>query len=598
MDDVLVLKIKFLVVLLISMTLFISQRLPVIITAIITITLLAATGVTPIDQALSGLSNEATVTIAAMFILSAGLIRTGALEPLIALLARWSRGSAPKLILAMGCTVPIASAFINNTPVVVMMVPVLMSLGRRFDIAPSKLMMPLSFFAIIGGTCTLVGTSTNLLIDGIYRDKTGVHIDIFEFTPLGIIFLIVGGTFILTIGKKLLPHRESLSALLPVSKRSHYVTEVIIQENSTLEGKLVKDCFPKESSLRFLQLQRDDDFYLAFNARELQIQEGDALILEGSPQDLTDLLTSNKVELGTVLEDSVRVPMRTFSLTMFELVVLPDSPYVGSRVRELQLNKHYGVKVLAIQRGGQHHRMDIRGMRIKAGDMMLVQGDLKGISSLKDASELLVIEEVDKHIRKPHKARIAFGLLLGVLLLTTLTQGRVPLVVAAMAGVVGMVLTHCLKTEEVISSLDFNVLFLLVGTIPLGYGLDHTGLASDLASFLYNTIGNNPFLMISALYLATNILTSLISNTAVAVLMTPLALDLAAQMGVDPKPLIMAVAFAASAAFATPIAYQTNVIVMGPGGYTFSDYVRVGLPLSLVLWVTASICIPLIWPFG
>lgn len=234
-------------------------------------------------------------------------------------------------------------------------------------------------------------------------------------------------------------------------------------------------------------------------------------------------------------------------------------------------------------------------MRLKAGDMLLVQGDLKGISALKDSAELLVIEEVDKTIPKPQKARIAIAVLLGVVLIST--TGLVPLVVAALAGVILMILFQCLSSEDVIHSLDMNVLFLLIGTLPLGYALERTGLTTDISSSLYRLIGDHPVLMVSALYLVTNIMTSLISNTAVAVLMTPLAIGLATQMGVDPKPFVMAIAYAASAAFATPIGYQTNIIIMGPGGYTFSDFVKVGLPLSIILWIAASIFIPLLFPF-
>ena len=575
---------------------YISQRLPVIMTALLSIVLLTVCDLIPLTEAFAGFSSSATVTIGAMFVLSAGLIRTGALEPVAGQIAAWSKGSPVKLILALALTVPLASAFINNTPVVVMMVPVLMSLGRRFDISPSSLMMPLSYFAIIGGTCTLIGTSTNLLVDEIYSRDSDLHLGIFDFTPLGLIFLVVGVTYLMTIGRKLIPERDSLSALLPVSKRTHYVTEVIVQASSPLLGKSISETFPKKkSSLRFLQLQRDEDFFLAQKAGDLIIEEGDSLILEGSPQDLTELLTTHKVELGTVLEDAVRVPMRTFSLTMFELVVLPDSPYVGNRVRELKLHRQYGVKVLAIQRGGRHHRMDIRGMRLKAGDMLLVQGDLKGISALKDSSELLVIEEVDKTIPKPHKARLAMAILLGVVLISA--TGLVPLVVASLIGVILMMLTHCIGSEDVVHSLDMNVLFLLIGTIPLGYALEGTGLTSDISTFLYQVVGDHPILMVSALYLVTNILTSLISNTAVAVLMTPLAIGLAGQMGIDAKPLIVAIAYAASAAFATPIGYQTNIIVMGPGGYMFKDYLKVGLPLSIILWITASIFIPILFPF-
>lgn len=587
-------KIMFLTILTGSMFLYVTQRVSVVMTALITIFALCISQLISVPEALSGFSSEATISIGAMFVLSTGLIKTGALEPLTAKLADWSGGNYWRLILAMAVVIPFASAFSNNTPVVVMMVPVIMSLGRQFDIAPSKLLMPLSYFAILGGTCTLIGTSTNLIIDEIYRQETNTHLSIFSFTPLGLIVLAAGAILIIFAGQRLLPHRESLSSLLPKSMRSKYVTEVFVEDSSPLLGKTVSEAFPKTGPMRFVQLVREERLYTPLEASSLVIEESDALILEGSPKDLNNLLNSAAVSLGTVLEDNVRVPMRTFSLTMFELVVLPDSSYVGTKVRELQLNKHYGVKVLAIQRGGRHHRVDIRELRLKSGDMLLVQGDDQAIAALKDAPEVLVIEDVADQIPQRQKAPQALAIMLGVVLMTMFT--KIPLVVWALAGVVLLVVTRCMRTQDAIDALDFNVLFLLIGTIPLGSAFIATGLTEDLADLLLHMVGNEPVLMISAIYFVTNLLTALLSNTATAVLMTPLALGIANHMGLESQPFVMAVAFAASASFATPMGYQTNIIVMGPAGYTFGDYLRLGLPLSLLIWIVASISIPLIWP--
>lgn len=585
----------YLIVLTVSMSLYVSQRVPVIISALVTIAAMVFTGLLTLDEAVSGFSNSATIAVGAMFVLSTGLLKTGALDPLTAKLAQWSSGSYPRLILAMALTVPVASAFLNNTPVVVMMVPIILSLSRKFSISPSKLLIPVSYFAILGGTCTLIGTSTNLLIDEVYRQETGQHLNIFEFLPLGLIYLAVGGLTIVLLGKRVLPQRESLSALLPQQMRSKYVTEVVVAEGSGLVGKVVGQAFDKPKVLRFLQLNRGDDFYIDHRAKDLTIQVGDALIVEGTPQELNDLLVTKGVELGSVIEDASRVPMRTYSLTLFELVVLPDFAYVGSKVKELQLNHMFGVKLLAIQRGGRHHRMDIGNMRLKGGDMLLVQGEPERMKALRDSQELLVVEEVDRQLRIPGKSWLAMAVMAFVVLGTTLTA--YPLAIWAIFGVVVMVLSRCLRTDQAIQALDFNVLFLLIGTIPLGLGLERTGLTDDIARLLSDLAGEgHPFMLLSLLYLVTNVLTHLLSNTAVAVLMAPVALGLARTMGYDPIPLLVAVAFAASAAFATPLGYQTNLIVMGPGGYKFSDYLRLGLPLSLIMWVTASIAIPLLWP--
>ncbi|MDJ0837282.1 MAG: SLC13 family permease [Acidobacteriota bacterium] len=589
-------KVLFIGIVCLAMYLYISQRLSVITTALVTIVGLTVCNILSLDEALQGFSSPATVSIGGMFILSAGLIKTGALEPLTKKLAAFSGGSYTRLIIAMAAFIPLASAFTNNTPIVVMMVPVLMSLGRELGIPPSKLLMPLSFLAILGGTCTLIGTSTNLLIDEFYRQETGLHLGIFEFTPLGLIVLTVGGAFLIISGQRWLPKRDSLTAILPPNKRSSYVTEVVVQEDSPLIGKVIKDVFPKNGRMRFLQLMRMGDVQYKAHAENEVIQNHDALILEGNPEALNDLINEQQVALGTVLEDSVRVPiMRTYSQTLFELVVLPDSPLVGNKVSQLRLHTIYGVKVLAVQRGGRHHRLDIRGMRIKSGDMFLVQGETQAMHVLRDSSDFLVIEEVDKTIPKREKSKWAVGVMLAVILLTALTP--IPLAVWALAGVVCLIVVRCLGTDDCIAALDFNVLFLLIGTIPLGTAFKNTGLTEDVAHFLVEVVGaNHPLMLVSALYLITNVLTSLISNAAVAALMTPLAIGLAHELGVDAKPLIMTVAYAASAAFATPIAYQTNIIVMGPGGYTFKDYLKYGVPLSLLIWIVVSLMIPVIWP--
>jgi len=588
-------KIEFLIILAGTMYFYISQRLSVIATALVSIVALLITGILDLREALSGFSSPATVSIGAMFILSAGLIKTGSLDPLIDKLASFSGGSYFKLILAMAVTIPIASAFTNNTPIVVMMVPVIVSLARQLDIPSSKLLMPLSFLAILGGTMTLIGTSTNLLIDEIYTQETGIHLDIFDFTPMGAIVLLVGGTFLVITGQRFLPKRESLTSILPPERRSSYVTEVVVQPDSPLVDQIIGETFPKGGNLRFLHLIREGDIQYAARPESQKIQVEDALILEGTPEALNDLLVDKAVEVGTVLEDSTRVPMRTFSRTVFELVVLPDSPLVGNKISKLKLNKLYGVKVIAVQRGGRHHRMDIRGMRIKSGDMFLVQGDQKAMNALRDSSDFLVIEEVGKTIPRRDKAAWALGVMLAVVALTALTH--LPLVVWALAGVLVLIISGCLGTDDCVAALDFNVLFLLIGTIPLGIAFVRTGLTDDVAHFLVEVVGaEHPLLLIATLYLVTNVLTSLISNTAVAALMTPLAIGLAHQLGIESKPLIMTVAFAASAAFATPIAYQTNIIVMGPGGYNFKDFLRYGTPLSILIWLTVSLMIPILYP--
>lgn len=589
-------KLIFFTILSGAMVLYVSQRLPILITALITIISLVITGLLTLEEAFSGFANPATITIGAMFVLSAGLIRTGALDPITHKLSTWSKGDPFRLCLGMAMVIPLASAFINNTPVVVMMVPIALAMSRSSGMAPSKILMPISFFAIIGGTCTLIGTSTNLLIAEIYRNSSQVDLGIFDFLPLGAVFLLIGVLYILAFSRKLLPDRESLSAILPTSHRTNYVTEVIIPENSALIGKKISDAFPKNTPIRLLQLLRGETQLMRKEATNTPLELGDNLILEASSNALGELLASDGVSLGTVIQDEVRVPIRTFSLKVVELVILPESPYIGTRIPELKLYKRFGVKVMAIQRGGTNHRMDLRAMRVKAGDLLLVQGDDKGIASIRETGEVLVIEDVNQTLRRRRHAPHALIIMGLVVLLTIFTP--ISITLWSILGAIAMILTHCLRTEEAIGSLDFNVLFLLIGTIPLGTAMQTTGILDQISTFLLNGLGDSaPIVFLSVLYLITNILTSLLSNNAVAVLMTPLAISLANQLQLNPTPFVMAVAFAANTSLATPQGYQTNIIVMGPAGYRFSDYMRLGLPLTLIFWIVATFLIPIFWPF-
>ncbi len=556
---------------------------------------LVFTGLQDVKEVLAGFSNPAIVTIAAMFMLSQALINTGALQPITVHLAEWSKGRPVRLLLVVGVTVSLASAFINNTPIVIMMVPVLMALTREFDVAPSKLFLPLSYFAILGGTCTLMGTSTNLLIDGLSREAGGPGFAVFEFGKLGIVFLLVGIAYMTLIGHRLLPERESLSSLLPVEQRSTFVSEVVISTGSRILGSGVREAFPGYGPIRFLELVRDEEVFMGEEAYDLALMEKDALILEGDPEEIAAFLDKGHATLATVIEDDSRVPLKTTSAVVYEMVILPDSNFVGRRVRDLGLNRQFGIKVMAVQRSGRHHRMDLRMMRMKVGDALLVQADPTSIDRLKDSGDVLVVEEYKKGERAK-RAKRSLITLVAVVVLATL--GIAPLVILALAGCALMVAMGCLRSEEALRSIDANVMLIMIGTIPIGQALVETGLIGKLVDGLIMVFGTgHPVLMLASLYLLSNVLTAGLSNATVAVLLTPFAFALSESMAVDVKPFLMAIAFGACTCFMSPIGYQANLIVMAPGGYTVRDYIRVGLPLSVLLWGVATWLIPVFWPF-
>jgi len=385
-----------------------------------------------VNEALSGFSNPATITIICMFVLSEGLMRTGTLDWVAEALKKQCKGSTTRFMLFMALTVPLASAFMNNTPVVVMMVPVVLAVSRDLGAKPSKLLIPLSYFAILGGSCTLIGTNTNILVDQLYRDTGGTGFHMFDFTPLGLTYLIAGVLFVLLFIKTLLPDRTSLSALISRHRTARFVTEVCITEQSLLLGQTPVGIFTKDSGLRLIEMVRGETVIMAQDAKDYKLEIDDALIIEGNPKVLGDFLASAKVSLPSVVEDDQVVPMHSMELMMGEAVVLPGSPFVGRSVSTLQLNRRFGVKVLAVQRRGLHHRYHVREMILKPGDVLLVQASEEGFLSLRDTEAVLVVEAPNRAIASKKPAMIAIATMLGVVLTAAFTP--VPLVLAALMG--------------------------------------------------------------------------------------------------------------------------------------------------------------------
>lgn len=617
-----------LVILVAATVLYMTRWLPTEITALLTIASLALSGILTTDQALSGFASTAMLTVAAMFVLSGGLLRTGALEAVTIGLARFAQGDIYRLLVLLAIVIPLASAFMNNTPVVVMMVPVMLSLSDHFGVRPSKLLIPLSYFAVLGGTLTLLGTSTNILVDDLYRRAGGPGFGLFDFTSLGLIFTAVCGGFIVLLSQRFLPNRAPLATLSSARHgRTRFITEVIADAKSQLVGKPVRELFggppryappqPRtsgghrrvgrqpaaesdpeqaEDKVELLELFRYQRIYRGEEGEGLVIQDGDALLISGTPQAIARFLETTGARLASALADTERRPL-TSSLDerVVEAVVLPESPATGRQIVTLGLHQRYGVKVLGLQRRGGHRRVGLRRTRLQSGDVLLLQGRPERIHRASEALRLLVIEGVEGSLVRKAKNRIALLIMAGVVLLAAFTG--LPIVILALAGAALMVVTNCLRPEEAWRSLDASTLMLLAGTIPLGVAMETTGLAELAVHRLLDLAGSAPpVVFLSIFYLLTSLLTQILSNNAVAVLMTPIALSLAGQLGIHPQPLLMAIAFGASASFMTPMGYQTNAIVMGPGGYTFADYLRMGIPLQLLTWILATICIPLIWP--
>ncbi|MFH1145171.1 MAG: SLC13 family permease [Candidatus Eisenbacteria bacterium] len=578
-----------------AIVLFITRWIAIEVTSILIIAALILTGILEPEEALQGFSSTATVTVAGMFVLSAGLTRTGALEFISRNLVAYCSRSIWRMLLVFAPVLALGSAFMNNTPLVIIMIPVIMSACQQTQHHASKLLIPVSYFAILGGTITLIGTSTNLLVDDVFRRAGGPGFGIFDFAPFGILYFLAGSVVVILLAPRLLPERASLSALLTQRRPATFFTEVVLQPTSPLIGKTLEDVLGRSETIQLRELIRNEEIFMGRRLARLTLAPDDALIIEGSPREITRFLSSAAgVELASVIADEQRVPMKTLELRLVEAVVLPDSPFVGRAVRDLGLNRLYDVKVMAVERRGRAHRYQIRAMRLQAGDVLLLQADDHGLAALRETGAVMIVEGVEETVHRTERKIIAVAIMAGVV--ATASLFKLPLAVAVLVGVALMLGTRCLRIDEAVRSLDLTTLLLLAGTIPLGVAMFKTGLAAALVDQLVHLLGSSqPRVIISVLFLLTAIVTAFLSNNAAAVLLTPIAVQMAADVNMNPMPLVIAVLFGASCDFATPIGYQTNMIVMGPGGYTFGDYARVGIPLTLVLWAVATWLIPVFW---
>ena len=579
--------------------LFVTEKFSLDVTALLILTILFLGGFLSIDEAISGFSNPAVITISLLFVLSYALQKTRILEYLIVRINQLVSRSITLGLSVYLLTIALASALMNNTAIVAIFMPVTIRLAHRYHMSPSKLLIPLSYAAIMGGTLTLVGTSTNLLVNSIYINNNGLALGMFEFAKYGWITLVIGLIYILTIAPRILPSRTVTSSLTKSYHMAGYLTEMKISKDSPLVGST---CQERNVSHNYdvivLDIQRDKRL-ISYNVGNEKLEEGDILFVKGSVESFLQMKEVEKVSLLTD-EKLTQSELEQEDNVLIECMVTDQSDLIGQTIMNSNFRKRFYAFILAIRREGSIIRNKIAHVLIQSYDTLLIYGGKKQLEKLANSSGFILLGEVQE---KLVKVRFWWISILSIFATITLAAaGVLPIIKGALLSVVVLLVFRVITPNEAYQSIHWQVIVLIAALIPLGIVIESTGTASFIGESISQIVRSysdnlQPHILLALTYLITMILTEVSSNTATAIIMTPVVLSISASMGIDARPLIFGVCFAASASFSTPVGYQTNLMVYGPGGYRFSDFIKVGLPLSITLWLTAIIIIPMIWPF-
>ena len=587
-------------ILVLGFILFLLEYFTIDVTALIILSCFFGLGYLTPSEAVSGFSNPAVITIGLLFILSSAIQKTGLLEYLVVTINRLLQSSRGLGMAIYYFTVSIASALINNTAIVAIFMPVTIRLAHRYQISPSKMLIPLSYAAILGGTLTLVGTSTNLLVNSIYMSYEGVEpLGMFEFFRYGIIILVIGTIYLLIVAPRLIPSRTVTSSLTKSYHLGGYLTEMRIKKGSALVGKSCLDrSINHNYDVTVLDIIRDKN-HIVNNIRRTILKEGDILFVRGT---LENFIRMKEVESITLLTDEklTQAELEQEDNELVECLLTDDSDLVGKSLMSANFRQVFGAFILAIRREGDIIRKKIAHMQLHAFDTLLVYGPTKKISTLSDRGDFIVLGKVEARLQKDRFWWVSIYVVLISIFLASI--GYVPILKGAFVSVVILLCLKIITAQESYQSIHWQVIILIAALIPIGIVLQSTGTAdwigNNISRFIYLfSISWQPYVLLATIYFITMILTEISSNVATAIIMVPIAISVSGQIGLESRPFVFAVAFAASASFITPIGYQTNLMVYGPGGYKFSDYIRVGLPLSLLLFLTAVIILPNIWSF-
>jgi di/tricarboxylate transporter len=581
--------------LVVTVYLLISEKVPIDLTAIGIIVVLTLSGLLSPGEAVSGFSNPAVITVGAMFLISRAMVRTGVIGILGETIMSLTRGNAGLTVLLVLLIVALASAFINNTPVVVLFIPVMISMGCRLGISPSKYLIPLSYASILAGTCTLIGTSTNIIVSDLSAQFGFGSISMFELAKVGLPLAVAGLLLIMLAAPRLLPDLLNPTCELDNQQRRRYLAQIRIPQDSPLAGTDACTGFNEtHPGIEVLELIHQSHIYHPCRDK-VPIATGDLLLVKGSPNDLVNMLDDKLVELPDAERDlKFNGPVET---VVIELIIPPSSALVGRSLQETYLLQDPDVHVIAIERSGLHYdEKQLQNISLKNGDILLVWCRADNLDKLRGRNDWILAEDVHHEIVHKRKAPLTALIFAGLVL--SAATGLADIMVCALTAVFLLIITGCLPFKEAYQALQANVLMLIAGTIALGIAMDKTGTSRVYAQIFLNVLqGFSPVYVLGGFILLTSISTQILSNNATAVLLLPIAISTAQGLGVDPRPFIMGVVFGASACFATPIGYQTNLLVYGPGGYRFSDYLKLGIPLNILVLAGATILVPVFWPF-
>ena len=587
------------VLLLFGFIMFVTEMFSIDVTAMILLTILFMLGFLTPSEALSGFSNPAVITIAFLFIISRALQKTRILEYLIVRVRRLADKSILIGRAVYLFTIGVASAVVNNTAIVAIFMPVSIRLAQKYKMSPSKMLIPLSYSAILGGTLTLVGTSTNLLVNSIYVKVPGVEpMGMFEFFKYGAILMVVGLLYILFIAPMILPSRTSTSSLTKSYRLGGYLTEMRFTAKSPLNGRTcLERGINKNYDVMVLDILRDNKM-ITNMIRLTKLKEGDVLFVRGT---LENFLRMKEVEKVALLTDEklTQEELEQEDNVVLECLITDKSDLVGKSLMTSNFRRRFGSFILAIRREGTIVREKIAHVILSAYDTLLVYGPKNKVNELSKTNEFVVLGEVDAELRKQRFWWMTIVVIIGTIALAAL--GFMPIVKSAMLGVVILLALKILTPQESYQSINWQVIILISALIPVGIVIQKTGTAGWIAGLISSATESvpskwQPRVLLALIYFITIFLTEISSNAATAIIMTPISIAVAQQMGFDPRAFVFAVAFAASASFITPVGYQTNLMVYGPGGYKFSDYIRVGFPLAFIFWIMAVFILPILWP--